>query len=126
MPNLVKIGKTHRNPDERADELSRATGIATPFDVVYYECFKDCDKTEKLIHQLLQDKGLRLSNNREFFEYNQKFNIKKIIDLIGKLDGKIDDDELLESNDDKDDIWDLDGYVDSLISFFLHFIFVNA
>lgn len=50
MPNLVKIGKTHRSPDERTDELSRATGIATPFDVVYYECFEDCDKTEKLIH----------------------------------------------------------------------------
>ena len=117
MPNLVKIGKTHRNPDERAEELSRATGVATPFDVVYYECFEDCDKTEKLIHQLLQDKGLRLSNNREFFEYNQKFNIKKIIDLVGKLDGKIKEDELLEynNNDDKDNIADLDSYVDSLI-----------
>lgn len=117
MPNLVKIGKTHRNPDERAEELSRATGVATPFDVVYYECFEDCDKTEKLIHQLLQDKGLRLSNNREFFEYNQKFNIKKIIDLVGKLDGKIEEDELLEynNNDDEDDIADLDSYVDSLI-----------
>ena len=50
MPNLVKIGKTHRNPDERAEELSRAMGVATPFDVVYYECFNDCDKTERLIH----------------------------------------------------------------------------
>ena len=117
MPNLVKIGKTHRNPDERAEELSRATGVATPFDVVYYECFEDCDKTEKLIHQLLQDKGLRLSNNREFFEYNQKFNIKKIIDLISRLDGKIEEDELLEynNNDDEDNIADLDSYVDSLV-----------
>lgn len=117
MPNLVKIGKTHRNPDERAEELSRATGVATPFDVVYYECFEDCDKTEKLIHQLLQDKGLRLSNNREFFEYNQKFNIKKIIDLISRLDGKIEEDELLEynNNDDEDNIADLDSHVDSLI-----------
>jgi len=116
MPNLVKIGKTHRNPDERAEELSRATGVATPFDVVYYECFEDCDKTERLIHQLLQDKGLRLSNNREFFEYNQKFNIKKIIDLVSRLDGIIEEDELLDcSNDGEDDIVDLNNYVDSLI-----------
>ena len=31
MPNLVKIGKTTKDPNERVKELSSATGVATPF-----------------------------------------------------------------------------------------------
>lgn len=63
----VKIGKTTRDPYERAKELSSATGIPTPFVVVFYKQFKDCHYAEKLIHQYLEKKGYRVSNNREFF-----------------------------------------------------------
>lgn len=32
---FVKIGKTQRNPEDRSKELSSATGVPTPFTVVY-------------------------------------------------------------------------------------------
>lgn len=35
MPNMVKVGKTTRSSLERAEELSRATGLPTPFIVIY-------------------------------------------------------------------------------------------
>ena len=46
IPGLVKIGKTTRLPSERADELSRVTGVATPFIVVYEDYFDDCAAAE--------------------------------------------------------------------------------
>lgn len=63
----VKIGKTTRDPYERAKELSSATGVPTPFIVVFYKHFKDCHLAEKTIHQFLEKKGCRVNNNREFF-----------------------------------------------------------
>ena len=66
MPNLVKIGRTERAPEERAQELS-STGIPTQFVVAYSAFFHDCSVAENYLHQLLQVKGYRLSQNREFF-----------------------------------------------------------
>lgn len=63
----VKIGKTTRDPYERAKELSSATGVPTPFVVVFYKPFKDCHFAEKTIHQYLEKRGYRVNNNREFF-----------------------------------------------------------
>ena len=68
IPGLVKIGKTTRDPTERAKELSAATGVATPFVVVFQHYFNDCDLAERYIHAILQRKGLRKSDNREFFQ----------------------------------------------------------
>lgn len=68
LPNMVKIGKTTRTPEERAKELSSATGVPTPFVVVYSCMFEDCDLSEKFIHTYLELKGFRVSLNREFFE----------------------------------------------------------
>ena len=64
---LVKIGKTSKDPEERAKELSSATGIATPFIVAYKRMFNDCHVAEKTIHKILTNKGVRVSNSREFF-----------------------------------------------------------
>jgi len=66
IQDIVKIGKTQRSPDERAKELSLATGVPTPFIVVYQSYFSDCDKAEIFIHTKL-DK-YRVVNNREFFK----------------------------------------------------------
>lgn len=54
---LVKIGKTTKDPEIRAKELSSSTGVATPFIVVYKRLFNDCHSAEKLAHSLLTDKG---------------------------------------------------------------------
>ena len=64
---LVKIGKTTREPEERVKELSAATGVATPFILVYKRLFQDCHTAESNIHTVLTDKGHRVSESREFF-----------------------------------------------------------
>jgi hypothetical protein len=65
---MVKIGKTTRDPNERVKELSSATGVPTPFILVYYKQFKDCNIAEAEIHQILESKGYRLNESREFFK----------------------------------------------------------
>lgn len=67
MAGIVKIGKTTREPDIRVKELSRATGVPTPFDLIFKEYFQDCSQAENIIHNLLEEKGYRVSSNREFF-----------------------------------------------------------
>lgn len=65
LEGLVKIGKTQKNPEERAKELSSATGVPTPFLIVYHKFFEDCDRAEIYVHTRLE--GHRVSGNREFF-----------------------------------------------------------
>lgn len=65
MPDVLKIGQTEKSPRQRAVELSRATGVPTPFEVVCYIDVESPAKVEKVIHKRLAH--LRLSNSREFF-----------------------------------------------------------
>jgi hypothetical protein len=67
MEGLVKIGRTTREPQERLGELSGATGVPTPFVLVYKEFFEDCFQAELAIHQILESNDTRVSKNREFF-----------------------------------------------------------
>src|SRR3989304_7279371 len=67
MEGYVKIGKTSRNPKDRAKELSAVTGVPTPFLVAYDAFFNDCTKAEEFIHLFLEKKGYRISDNKEFF-----------------------------------------------------------
>lgn len=79
MKDLVKIGKTTREPEERAKELSSTTGVPTPFVVVYDSYFESCSEAEKFVHSFLENKGFRVSLNREFFEIPIKDAIDSII-----------------------------------------------
>lgn len=72
LDGMVKIGKTTRSPEERAKELSQATGTPTPFVVVYKAYFNDCSKAEAYVHTMLEEQGYRVSSNREFFPFRQK------------------------------------------------------
>jgi hypothetical protein len=65
MPNLVKIGKTTRHPENRAKELGGSTGVASPFIVAFSEKFDNIHKAEQVVHALLN--ASRLSDKREFF-----------------------------------------------------------
>lgn len=67
LKGMVKIGKTRKSPEDRAKELSSSTGVPTPFFVAYKIFVNDCDQAEKYIHNLLTSKGIRVSNDREFF-----------------------------------------------------------
>lgn len=68
MPGLVKVGKTVRDPLTRMNELSGATGVPTPFELAFTLQFDDCHTAERRIHQLLSERGTRVSNRREFFQ----------------------------------------------------------
>ncbi|GGA11854.1 hypothetical protein GCM10008018_66140 [Paenibacillus marchantiophytorum] len=67
IQGVVKIGMTTRDPENRVTELSNATGVATPFILVYKEYFNDCHFAEKQIHTYLEQRNYRVANNREFF-----------------------------------------------------------
>jgi hypothetical protein len=67
LPGLVKVGRTTRLPSTRVAELSQATGVATPFILVFEQAFVDCIAAERDIHAALDRCGMRVARNREFF-----------------------------------------------------------
>lgn len=99
---LVKIGKTTKDPDARAKELSSATGIATPFIVAYKRMFNDCHVAEKTIHKILTNKGVRVSNSREFFRLPISDAIDTILN-IADISTPTNDNESTIINDSAED-----------------------
>lgn len=67
MAEMVKVGMTTREPEDRVEELSSATGVPNQFILVYKELFNDCVLAEKMVHEILEGKGYRVAQNREFF-----------------------------------------------------------
>jgi hypothetical protein len=65
MPDLVKIGSTIVDPDARAKDLSRPTGVPEPFRLGMYAFFDDCRAVERELHDSMR--GFRVSERREFF-----------------------------------------------------------
>lgn len=61
MPGLVKIGKTTRCVDGRANEIYQ-TGVPLPFVVYNYVETPDCHTLELTMHEILAD--LRVSQSR--------------------------------------------------------------
>lgn len=76
--DLLKIGKTKRQPEERAKELS-TTGIPTEFHVAYELEVNNCDKVEAIIHKRLSN--YRYTRNREFF----KIPLRKAILILNDI-----------------------------------------
>lgn len=118
---LVKIGKTTKDPEIRAKELSSSTGVATPFIVVYKRLFNDCHSAEKLAHSLLTDKGYRVNNNREFFKMPINIAIDTIINLPENQTSLIDD-EVEDKETDENLYYELArnfhyGFNDSIIDY---------
>ena len=64
-PDLYKIGKTERTPLERARELTAATGVPTPFEVLARWEVGDVDEVESEVHRRLR--SYRVNRRREFF-----------------------------------------------------------
>jgi len=63
--NLLKIGRTTRDPEIRSDEISKGTGIPIPYYVAYSEESVDCEQAERLMHARLAH--CRVNGSREFF-----------------------------------------------------------
>ena len=65
FPNLIKIGKSKKDPTtDRVNELNQ-TGVPEPFKVEYYAFVEDEDYLEKAVHRKFSSK--RPNKNREFF-----------------------------------------------------------
>lgn len=63
--DLYKIGCTERSPQQRADEISRATGVPVEYCVAaYIEC-ENPQRVEQDIHRRLEK--YRVNSHREFF-----------------------------------------------------------
>jgi hypothetical protein len=79
LKGLVKIGRTSRDPRQRAEELSSPTGLPTPFELVYDAYFADANAVEQFIHVHLTQKGFRRAANREFFEMPLSDAVKAVL-----------------------------------------------
>ncbi|SHG04772.1 GIY-YIG nuclease family protein [Ornithinibacillus halophilus] len=86
MNNLVKIGHTTRDPNIRVTELSKHSGIPTPFILEYHAYFEDCIRAEERIHEILEKRGLRVTENREFFEVGVEEAVRVVKGVEGVRD----------------------------------------
>src|SRR5512136_2855082 len=75
---FLKIGKTERDPEERARELSSATGVPAPFYVAFQSYFQDCTRAEAFVHERLAKH--RVANNKEFFRVPLRQAIEAILE----------------------------------------------
>ena len=81
MPNLLKIGVTSKTPEERAEEISRGTGVPVKFTVEYaFKCFNGM-VLESEIHKYLH--SYRTNNGREFFQISLA-EAKEAVNFLGK------------------------------------------
>jgi hypothetical protein len=87
MEGLVKVGKTTREPEARAKELSQATGVATPFYVAYSIVVGDCHSAEEYVHAVLEYNGFKRSPNREFFQIPLRTAIEVLLVVEKELAG---------------------------------------
>jgi TPR repeat protein len=83
LNGIVKIGKTQNNPEERAKELSSATGVPTPFFVAYSSYFTDCTAAEIFVHTRLANN--RLAQNKEFFQVSVQQAIEAVREAESNL-----------------------------------------
>ena len=76
----LKIGYTKLKPEERATQISSATGVPTPYKVEWaYKCFNG-EIVERMTHEKL--KAFRVNNRKEFFHISLE-EAKDNIILIG-------------------------------------------
>ena len=80
VPNMVKIGMTTNTPDERARQISSATGVATPWIPVFsFQCYRS-DLLESDVHEHLHH--CRVNKNREMFAIDS-LTAQRVIEELG-------------------------------------------
>lgn len=78
MPGLVKIGRSIHGGRKRADDIYRnATGVPTPFEMVFEIYTEDCRYLEAAVHEALQE--WRVDPDREFFKVEGYTAVQAII-----------------------------------------------
>ena len=81
QPNLYKIGYTKNTPDERAKQISNATGVALPYKVEWaFHCYNGFSLEQEVHHKLGE---YRVNGNREFFQISLE-EAKKNVEELGE------------------------------------------
>ena len=78
FPKLVKIGRTSKTPQSRAQELS-GTGTPSRFVVAYSVLVNNCIEVEAELHSFFSSQ--RHTSDREFFELESTTAINKLIEI---------------------------------------------
>lgn len=80
ISNMVKIGMTTTTPQQRAREISKATGVAIPWIPIYeFKCYRS-DLLEREVHEYLHE--WRVANNREMFSIDS-YTAQQVIEDLG-------------------------------------------
>jgi hypothetical protein len=80
MPGLLKIGFTTREVEDRATEISSATGVPEPFFCEAHWLSSRPDVDERNIHNLFAKE--RRSDGREFFQLSVEAAVKRISNFM--------------------------------------------
>ena len=86
---FLKIGKTTKDPEIRAAELSAETGVSTPFIVIHAEEVSDINSCESEIHNALDE--FRVSPRREFFDIS----VKEALNIMNNVFEKFKEESLV-------------------------------
>jgi len=84
MPGIVKVGKTSRMAEDRAQDL-RTTGVALPFDIEFRAATSHIEAVEKEAHAMLA--SARVSPKREFFRIAPSDAIDTVKDALLSVAG---------------------------------------
>jgi hypothetical protein len=79
--DLLKIGKTSKHPEIRADQLSKSTASIGLFNVEWFKAVDDIDIAEQILHYIFRE--YRTKSNKEFFKLSielAKVSSDKILD----------------------------------------------
>jgi hypothetical protein len=86
---FVKVGKTTKEPEIRARELSSGSGVPAPYAVAWDAFVTDCDHVERIIHDKLAH--ARARNDREFFAIPLKKAISIASSIVGPFSCEADE-----------------------------------
>ncbi|WP_406133845.1 GIY-YIG nuclease family protein [Streptomyces zaomyceticus] len=82
IPGLLKIGRTARESNERAREISRGTGVPAEYEVIYDQVVSDAGAAEKELHSLLR--ANRVNPQREFFRLSIREAIRHVQEICAR------------------------------------------
>ena len=101
VPGMVKIGMTTNTPDERAHQISSATGVPTPWIPVFsFRCYRS-DLLEEEVHDYFA--AQRVNDQREMFSIDS-YTAQKVIEVLGqKYSSTLHADSLINFKTEKND-----------------------
>lgn len=85
LPWLVNVGMTTTPLPDGPNELSVEGKLITPFKVVFEDYFDNGRAAEAVIHSALTNKGLRVSNTKQFFRTSVSDVLKTIASISPPL-----------------------------------------